>query len=129
LNWVRLVTVIVGTGFLTSLTDWFFAGDWIHRRHTYPEYGVRVSKLGRLLSPVATFPDLRCFCLSRRVVELSFCFERRQTSCCGVADRAIAVDPHQRSLHEAAPSFVVSYSIGWLTKLLIVPVAVGWFLG
>jgi hypothetical protein len=21
----------------SSLTDWFFAGDWLHRRYTYPE--------------------------------------------------------------------------------------------
>jgi hypothetical protein len=51
MNWVRLAAVIVGTGVLSSLTDWFFAGDWIHRRYTYPEYGVRVSKQERSLSP------------------------------------------------------------------------------
>ena len=22
---------------MSSLTDWFFAGDWLHRRYTYPE--------------------------------------------------------------------------------------------
>jgi hypothetical protein len=37
MNWVRLAAVTVGIGLLTSFTDWFFVGDWIHRRYTYPE--------------------------------------------------------------------------------------------
>src|SRR6267378_756413 len=37
MNWVRLIAIIVGAGVVSSLTDWFFAGDWIHRRYTYPE--------------------------------------------------------------------------------------------
>ena len=35
MNWARLV--VVGAGLVSSITDWFFAGDWIHRRYTYPE--------------------------------------------------------------------------------------------
>jgi len=37
MNWARLVVIVVGAGVVSSLTDWFFAGDWIHRRYTYPE--------------------------------------------------------------------------------------------
>lgn len=36
MNWTRIVAITIGTGLLSSLTDWFF-GDWIHRRYTYPE--------------------------------------------------------------------------------------------
>jgi hypothetical protein len=39
MNWMRFLLAVIGTGVLTSLTDWFFAGDWIHRRYTYPKYG------------------------------------------------------------------------------------------
>jgi len=28
MNWTRLALITVGAGILTSLTDWFFAGDW-----------------------------------------------------------------------------------------------------
>ena len=36
MNWARLGAIIIGAGVVSSLTDWFFAGDWSHRRHTYP---------------------------------------------------------------------------------------------
>ena len=37
MNWMLLALVTIGAGIVTSLTDWFFAGDWLHRRSTYPE--------------------------------------------------------------------------------------------
>jgi hypothetical protein len=37
MNWMRLAVIAIGAGVISSLTDWFFAGDWIHRRFTYPE--------------------------------------------------------------------------------------------
>ncbi len=37
MNLARLAAIVAGAGIVSSLTDWFFAGDWIHRRHTYPE--------------------------------------------------------------------------------------------
>ena len=37
MNWMLLALVTIGAGIVTSLTDWFFAGDWLHRRWTYPE--------------------------------------------------------------------------------------------
>ena len=37
MNWTRLAAVVIGTGVASSLTKWFFAGDWLHLRWTYPE--------------------------------------------------------------------------------------------
>ena len=37
MNWTRLATIVIGAGVASSLTDWLFAGDWLHRRWTYPE--------------------------------------------------------------------------------------------
>src|SRR4051812_645602 len=37
MSWMRFAAIVIGAGLLSSLTDWFFAGDWIHRRWTYPE--------------------------------------------------------------------------------------------
>jgi hypothetical protein len=37
MSWVRPVAIVIVAGVVSSLTDWFFAGDWIHRRYTYPE--------------------------------------------------------------------------------------------
>jgi hypothetical protein len=36
MNWTRFVLIVIGSGVVSSLTDWFFAGDWLHRRYTYP---------------------------------------------------------------------------------------------
>lgn len=52
MNWARLVAIVVGAGVVSSLTDWCFAGDWIHRRYTYPEIWREVRKVERLLLPV-----------------------------------------------------------------------------
>jgi hypothetical protein len=33
MNWTRFALIAIGAGIVTSLTDWFFAGDWLHRCH------------------------------------------------------------------------------------------------
>ena len=45
-----------------------------------------------------------------------------------MADRAIAADPHDAAFMKFHRVFVVSYALGWLTKLVLVALAVGWFL-
>ena len=38
MNWIRLGVIVVGSGVVyVTYWDWFFAGDWLHRRYTYPE--------------------------------------------------------------------------------------------
>jgi hypothetical protein len=131
MNWARLAEIVVGTGVVSSLTDWFFAGDWLHRRYTHPEIW-RQGGEGRaiaLTSPL-TISDLWGLCLYHRPAGSSFCVGRGQAGRCGVADRPVAADPHYYNaafmkLHRV---FVASYATGWLVKLVIVAVAVGWFL-
>ncbi|MEQ1473088.1 MAG: hypothetical protein ABLQ96_04675 [Candidatus Acidiferrum sp.] len=57
MNWARLVLIIVGAGVVSSLTDWFFAGDWIHRRHTYSEIW-RQGAEGRAIALTSPLPFL-----------------------------------------------------------------------
>jgi len=129
MNWARLVAIIVGTGVVTSLTDWFFAGDWIHRRYTYPEIqlqGAEVTAIA-LASPL---PFLTCGVFAYVTARLGL------HSVSGAVKLAVAVwliGPLPLILTNAAfmklhRVFVGSYSIGWLIKLMIVAVAVGWFL-
>jgi hypothetical protein len=130
MNWVRLVAVIVGTGLLTSLTDWFFAGDWIHRRFTYPEVW-RQGVESRAIALTSPLPFLTCGVFAYVVVWLGL------HSVSGAVKLAVAVwliGPLPLILTNAAfmklhRVFVASYSIGWLVKLLVVAVALGWFLG
>ena len=56
MHWARFAFIVVGTGFVTSMTDWFFAGDWIHRRFTYPEVWRQQSETKAILvSSVLSF--------------------------------------------------------------------------
>ncbi len=49
--WIRLAAITIGAGVVSSLTDWFFAGDWIHRRYTYPEVWRKGAESRRSPSP------------------------------------------------------------------------------
>jgi hypothetical protein len=130
MNWVRLAAIIVGTGVFTSLTDWFFAGDWLHKRYTYPEVwrqGVEVRAIA-LTSPL---PFLTCGVFASVVVWLDL---HSVSSAVKLAFAVWLIGPLPLILTNAAfmklhRVFVMSYSIGWLVKLLIVALAVGWFIG
>jgi len=59
MNWTRLTLIVVGAGILTSLTDWLLAGDWIHRRYTYPEIW-RQGVEKRAIALTSPLPLLTC---------------------------------------------------------------------
>lgn len=129
MNWMRLVAIIVGAGIISSLTDWFFAGDWIHRRFTYPEIW-RKGVEGRAIVLTSPLPFLTCGVFAIVAARLGI------HSVSGAVKLAVAmwmIGPLPLILTNAAfikmhKVFVVSYAIGWLIKLLIVALAVGWFL-
>jgi hypothetical protein len=128
MNWARLIAIIVGAGVVTSLTDWFFAGDWIHRRYTYPEIWRQGAESGAiaLTSPL---PFLTCGVFAYVTARLGL-------HSAGALKLAVAVwliGPLPLILTNAAfmklhRVFVASYAIGWLIKLMIVASAVGLFL-
>jgi hypothetical protein len=59
MNWTRFIAVAIGTGIASSLTDWFFAGDWLHRRYTYREIW-REGAEGRAIALTSPLPFLTC---------------------------------------------------------------------
>jgi hypothetical protein len=130
MNWARLVAIMVGAGVVSSLTDWFFAGDWIHRRYTYPEIW-RKGDEGRAIALTSPLPFVTCGVFAFVAARLGL------HSVSGALKLAVAVwliGPLPLILTNAAfmklhRVFVVSYAIGWLIKLMTVAVAVGWFLG
>jgi hypothetical protein len=129
MNWMRLIAIIVGAGIISSLTDWFFAGDWIHRRFTYPEIW-RKGCEGRAIALTSPLPFLTCGVFAFVAARLGL------HSVSGAVKLAVAmwmIGPLPLILTNAAfiklhRVFVVSYATGWLIKLLIVALAVGWFL-
>ena len=59
MNWMRLIAIILGAGVVSSFTDWFFAGDWIHRRFTYPEIW-RQGAEAKAIALTSPLPFLTC---------------------------------------------------------------------
>lgn len=129
MDWARLVPIIMGAGVVSSLTDWFFAGDWIHRSHSYPEIW-RQGGEGRAIALTSPLPFLTCGVFAYIAARFGL------HSVSGAIKLAFAmwlIGPLPLILTNAAfmklhRVFVVSYATGWLIKLTIVAVAVGWFL-
>lgn len=129
MNWLRLLAIMVGAGVVTSLTDWFFAGDWIHRRFTYPEVW-RKGAESRAIALTSPLPFLTCGAFAFLAARLGI------HSVSHVLKLALAVwiiGPLPLILTNAAfiklhGVFVASYATGWLVKLVIVALAVGLFL-
>ena len=136
MNWKRLALITIGTGIVTSLTDWFFAGDWLHRRWTYPETW-RQGVEARAIALTSPLPFLTCGVFSYVAARLGI------HSLVGTMKLAIAVwsiGPLPLILTNAAfmklhRVFVASYTtrsrrrkISWLVKLTIVALTVSLFL-
>jgi len=129
MDWTRLVAIVVGAGVVSSLTDWFFAGDWIHRRYSYPEIW-RQGGEGRAIALTSPLPFLTCRIFAYVTARLGV------HSVSGAVKLAVAVwlmAPLPLILTNAAfmklhRVFAALYAIAWLIKLTIVAVAVGCFL-
>jgi hypothetical protein len=127
--WARLAAVVVGAGVLSSLTDWFFAGDWIHKRFTYPEIW-RKGAEARAIALTSPLPFLTCLVFAALAWRLGL---RTVPSAAKLAAAIWLLGPLPLILTNAAfikmhRVFVACYATGWLVKLLIVAVAVGLFL-
>jgi hypothetical protein len=129
MHWTRFALIVVGAGFVTSMTDWFFAGDWIHRHFTYPEVWRKQSETKAILvSGVLPFLTCGVFVYLLARVEV-----HSVTSALLLAVAVWLIGPLPLILTIAAfiklhRVFVVSYATGWLVKLVLVAGAVGWFI-
>ena len=128
MNWARLVAITIGAGVVSSLTDWFFAGDWIHRRYTYPEIWRRGEE-SRAIALTSPLPFVTCGVFALVAARLGL---HSVSAALKLAVAVWVIGPLPLILTNAAfmklhRAFVVSYAIGWLTKLVIVAAAVGWF--
>ena len=128
MNWARLALIVVGTGIVSSLTDWFFAGDWLHRRYTYPEIW-RQGNESRAIALTSPLPFLTCGIFACVAAQLGL---HSVASAVKLAVAVWLIAPLPLILTNAAfmklhRVFVMSYATGWLVKLVIVAVAIGWF--
>ena len=129
MHWTRLALIIPGSGIVTSLTDWFFAGDWLHRRYTYPEVW-RVGVESKAIALTSPLPFLTCGIFAFVCARLGI---HSVATASKLAVGVWLIGPLPMLLTNAAfmklhRVFVISYAAGWLLKLVIAAVAVGGFL-
>jgi hypothetical protein len=125
--WTRLILATFCAGLVSSFTDWFFAGDWIHRRFTYPEIWRKDSETKAIITSSA-LPFVTCAAFI--VLVWSFHLQSLATSL-KVAALIWIIGPLPLILTNAAfiklhRVFVILYSAGWLVKLLIAATAAHW---
>jgi hypothetical protein len=129
MNLVRFVAIVVAAGIVSSLTDWFFAGDWIHRRYSYPEIW-RKGGEGKAIALTSPLPFLTCGVFAVVAAGLGL---HTVSSAVKLAVAVWLIGPLPLILTNAAfikmhRVFVALYATGWLVKLMIAALAVGWFL-
>ena len=129
MNWARLIAIVLGAGVISSLTDWLFAGDWIHKRYTYPEIW-RQGPEERAIALTSPLPFLTCAVFAYVAARLGL---HSVSSALKLAIAVWLIGPLPLILTNAAfikmhRIFVMCYAVGWLLKLVIIALAVGWFL-
>ena len=129
MNWMRFLAITLGAGVVSSLSDWLFAGDWLHRRFTYPEIW-RQGAETKAIALTSPLPFLTCGAFAYAAAMMGI---RTVPASLEFAGAVWVIGPLPLILTNAAfmklhRVFVASYAIGWLVKLSIVAIAVGWFL-
>jgi hypothetical protein len=129
MNWMRFTAIVIGSGILASLTDWIFAGDWIHRRFTYPEVW-RKGDESRAIALTSPLPFLTCAVFACTFARLGL---HTMPAALKLAGAVWLIGPLPLILTYAAfiklhRVFVAAQLIGWLVKLAIAAGAAAWFL-
>jgi hypothetical protein len=128
MHWARFVAIVIGAGVVSSFTDWLCAGDWIHRRYTYPEIW-RQGGEERAIALTTPLPFLTCGVFAWVCVWLAL---HSLASTLKLAVAVWLIGPLPLILTNAAfmklhRVFVAFYAAGWLVKLAIVAIAFALF--
>jgi hypothetical protein len=129
MDWTKFFFVVVSAGTISTVTDWFFAGDWIQKRFTYPEiWRENHGGKGAALAGLLTF--LTCLVFAFTANRLAIVSIHKTVE---LAAAMWVIGPLPLILTIAAyikmnRVFVVSYLISWLVKLTIIAILVGRFL-
>jgi hypothetical protein len=129
MNWGRFAVAVLASGFLSSMTDWLFMGDWLYKRFDRnPEIWRYPAGAGENKAIVwsSVFPFLTCgiFVLVCSRLHLH---SYRETLKLAAAVWLIGPLPliavNALWIKLSAP-IAVSVSLGWLVKLILAALAV-----
>ena len=129
MNWIRMALTVLAGGFVASLTDWLFMGDWLYKRYNqYPEiwrhpYGEGEMKAIAWYTPL---PFVTCAAFAVLCARLNL---HSYSATVKLALAIWLVGPLPLLIGNALfiklhSAITASYSLGRLVKLLVAAVAV-----
>jgi hypothetical protein len=129
MDWIRVVLTVLSGGFVASLTDWLFMGDWLYKGYDQsPEIWRHPHGQGEIkaIAWAAPLPFVTC------AVFTLLCAQLNLHSCSATLKLALAiwlVGPLPLLFANALfiklhPAITAAHSLGWLVKLVVAALAV-----
>jgi hypothetical protein len=132
--WGRIALAVFASGFVSSMTDWLFAGDWLYKRYDrHPEIWRYQAGQGenKAILWSSLFPFLTCgvfvlLCSGLQLHTYGATFK--------LAAAIWLIAPLPLTIVNAlwiklAPAIATSYALGWLVKLTLAALAVALIVG
>jgi hypothetical protein len=129
MNWIRAVLTVLSGGFVASLTDWLFMGDWLYKRYDqHPEIWRHPHGQGEMnaIAWAAPLPFITCAVFTFLCAQLNL-YSYRATLKLALAIWLVGPLPlliANALFVKLHPAITASYSLGWLVKLVVAAVAV-----
>ena len=129
MNWIRLALTVFAGGFVASLTDWLFMGDWLYKRYDKnPEIWRYVHGKGEMKAiawssplPFVTCAVFTLLCTGLGLHSFSEIFKLAFAIWLAGPLPLLITNGLFIKLH---PAITASFSFGWLVKLAVAAVAV-----
>jgi len=132
--WGRIALAVLASAIVSSMTDWFFMGDWLYKRFDrHPEIWRKPGGQGESKAILwsSVLPFLTCGVFVLVCSRLHF-FLYRETFKLAVAIWLIGPLPLtivNALWMKIAPAIAASHALGWLVKLTVAALAVSLILG
>ena len=129
MNWSRVALAVFSGGLVTLHTDWLFMGDWLYRRYArHPEIWRHLHGRGewKPIAWSAPLPFVTCaaftlLCAHLHLHAWSDTLKLALTVWLAAPLPLLITNALFLKLH---PAITVSFSLGWLVKLLVAGAAV-----
>ena len=129
MNWIDVTLTVFSGGFVASLTDWLFMGDWLYKRYDqHPEIWRPLHGQGEMkaIAWAAPLPFVTCAVFTLLCIRLNL-HSYSATLTLALAIWLVGLLPLliANALFIKLPlAITASYSLGWLVKLVLAAVAV-----
>jgi hypothetical protein len=134
MNWGRFAVGVLASGFLSSMTDWLFMGDWLYKSYDRnPEIWRYPAGKGEnkaiLWSSLLPFLTCAVFILTCRFLRIN-----SSRNALELAGAIWLIGPLPLTIANAlwikfAPAIAAFHALGWLVKLIVAATAVVMIVG